>query len=90
MSCVHELNKITYPVRTSFSLYYTEAAGANGSSRRCYFQIKKINVNASLVLHEIPSPLFYILRYIIKPAGAVGLRRELATVIMDYYWVGNV
>lgn len=56
---IHKLNKIrnahyVRPVRTSFSLCYNAAAGANGTSHRCYFQIKKINVNASLVLREIP------------------------------------
>lgn len=37
----------------SFLFYPAEVAGANGTSSRCYFQIKEINVDASVVLREI-------------------------------------
>jgi len=63
-------NKIKYimynaPYAPLFLYYYTEVAGANGTSHRCYFQIKKINVNASLVFHKIPSPPYSIVSDIV-------------------------
>lgn len=60
-----------------------KAAGANGTSSRCYFQIKKINVDTSLVLYEI-LPLSFSRRVsrdipAVKPAGAVGLHRATSS-----------